>query len=105
MKLRIMDKTFVYLTGLAVLIILALLFMILGNIVANGWTRMSWEFLSGNPREGMTQAAFPRHLWHRPSSPLDDHFRRASRRSRGHLFLRVRRSDLHAVSLVALCGG
>ena len=46
MKLRIMDKTFVYLTGLAVLIILALLFTILGNIVANGWTRISWEFLS-----------------------------------------------------------
>ncbi len=54
MKLRIMDKTFVYLTGLAVLIILALLFVILGNIVANGWTRISWEFLSANPREGMT---------------------------------------------------
>jgi len=60
MKLRIMDKTFVYLTGLAVLIILALLFMILGNIVANGWTRISWEFLSGNPREGMTEGGiFP----------------------------------------------
>src|SRR6267143_822435 len=54
MKLRVMDKTFVFLTGLAVLIILALLFVILGNIVANGWTRISWEFLSGNPREGMT---------------------------------------------------
>jgi phosphate transport system permease protein len=54
MKLRLLDKTFVYLTGLAVLIILALLFTILGNIVANGWTRISWEFLSGDPREGMT---------------------------------------------------
>ncbi len=54
MKLRLMDKTFVYLTGLAVLIILSLLFTILGNIVANGWTRISWEFLSGDPREGMT---------------------------------------------------
>jgi len=54
MKLRVMDKSFVFLTGLAVLIILALLFVILGNIVANGWTRISWEFLSGNPREGMT---------------------------------------------------
>ncbi len=60
MKLRLMDKTFVYLTGLAVLIILALLFTILGNIVANGWTRISWEFLSGNPREGMTEGGiFP----------------------------------------------
>jgi len=35
MKLRLHDKTFVYLTGLAVLIILALLSTILGNIVAN----------------------------------------------------------------------
>lgn len=60
MKLRVMDKTFVFLTGLAVLIILALLFTILGNIVANGWTRISWEFLSGNPREGMTEGGiFP----------------------------------------------
>lgn len=60
MKLRLMDKTFVFLTGLAVLIILALLFTILGNIVANGWTRISWEFLSGNPREGMTEGGiFP----------------------------------------------
>jgi len=60
MKLRVMDKTFVFLTGLAVLIILALLFTILGNIVANGWTRISWEFLSANPREGMTEGGiFP----------------------------------------------
>jgi len=60
MKLRVMDKTFVFLTGLAVLIILALLVMILGNIIANGWTRISWEFLSGNPREGMTEGGiFP----------------------------------------------
>jgi len=60
MKLRLMDKTFVFLTGLAVLIILALLVMILGNIIANGWTRISWEFLSGNPREGMTEGGiFP----------------------------------------------
>jgi phosphate transport system permease protein len=60
MKLRVMDKTFVCLTGLAVLIILALLFTILGNIVANGWTRISWEFLSANPREGMTEGGiFP----------------------------------------------
>ena len=60
MKLRVMDKTFVCLTGLAVLIILALLFTILGNIVANGWTRISWEFLNGNPREGMTEGGiFP----------------------------------------------
>jgi phosphate transport system permease protein len=60
MKLRLMDKTFVCLTGLAVLIILALLFMIIANIVGNGWTRISWEFLSGDPREGMTKGGiFP----------------------------------------------
>jgi len=48
MKLRLMDKTFVF-SPARVLIILALLFTILGNIVANGWTRISWEFLSGDP--------------------------------------------------------
>lgn len=60
MKRRLMDKTFVGLTGLAVVVILALLGMILGNIIANGWTRITWEFISGNPREGMTQGGiFP----------------------------------------------
>lgn len=60
MKARVMDKTFVTLTGLAVLVILALLGFILGNIVVNGWSRMSWEFVSANPREGMTEGGiFP----------------------------------------------
>ena len=54
MKLRVFDRAFVWLTGVAVLLILAMLAAILGNIILNGWSRFTWEFVSANPREGMT---------------------------------------------------
>ena len=55
-----MDRTFVALTGISVLIILAMLAAILGNIVFNGWSRLTWEFVSAAPREGMTKGGiFP----------------------------------------------
>ncbi|MGH2652552.1 MAG: PstA family ABC transporter permease, partial [Actinomycetota bacterium] len=41
-------------TGLACLLILLMVAVILGNIVVHGWPRLSWEFLAGEPREGMT---------------------------------------------------
>lgn len=60
MKRRVIDRTFVALTGLASLIIVAMLAVVLGNIVFHGWERLSWEFLSSAPREGMTQGGvFP----------------------------------------------
>lgn len=60
MKPRLMDRTFVGLTALAVIIILAMLAVILGNIVINGWSRFTWEFLSAQPRQGMTEGGiFP----------------------------------------------
>lgn len=51
---RPVDKLFVALTGLAVIIILALLGVILANVVANGVQRLSFEFLSAPPSQGMT---------------------------------------------------
>lgn len=42
------------LTALAVLLIVAMLAVIIGNIVLHGWQRLSWEFLTASPREGMT---------------------------------------------------
>jgi phosphate transport system permease protein len=55
-----MDRTFVGLTALAVIIILAMLAVILGNIIFHGWSRFTWEFLSAQPRQGMTEGGiFP----------------------------------------------
>jgi phosphate transport system permease protein len=60
MPTRVMDKTFVVLTALASLVIVALLGIILGNIVMHGWARLSWEFLTAVPKEGMTEGGiFP----------------------------------------------
>lgn len=51
---------FTTLTGLACLIIVAMLAIILGNIAIHGWQRLSWEFISGEPRTGMTEGGiFP----------------------------------------------
>ena len=47
------DRTFVALTVLATVIIVAMLGIILGNIVYEGTERLSWEFLSAAPRDGM----------------------------------------------------
>lgn len=47
------DRTFVALTLLATVIIVAMLGIILGNIVYEGTARLSWEFLSAAPRDGM----------------------------------------------------
>jgi phosphate transport system permease protein len=50
---RPLDKVFVLLTGLAVVLILAMLAVIVGNVVRYGTERLSWEFLSAAPRQGM----------------------------------------------------
>jgi len=42
------------LTGVAALLIVAMVALIVGNIVWFGWSTVTWEFLVGNPREGMT---------------------------------------------------
>ncbi len=60
MKLRIMDRTCVTLTALAVIIILTMLGVILGNIIMHGWARFTWGFLTAEPTQGMTQGGiFP----------------------------------------------
>lgn len=42
------------LTGFAAFLIVAMVAVIIGNIVWFGWRTVTWEFLVGNPREGMT---------------------------------------------------
>lgn len=57
---RPVDKLFVGLTALAVIIILAMLGVILANVGANGVQRLSFEFLTAAPTQGMTQGGiFP----------------------------------------------
>jgi phosphate transport system permease protein len=53
-KANITGSFFTGLTLLATLIILAILFIITGNIIWNGHKIVSWEFISQAPREGMT---------------------------------------------------
>ena len=38
------------LTGLATLLILAILAVILGNIIINGWPNLTWHFVSTIPK-------------------------------------------------------
>ena len=44
---------FTGLCGLAVGIILLMLFLIIGNIVINGWSRFSWKFITHGTEAGM----------------------------------------------------
>lgn len=58
--IKVIGVFFTSLTGLACVLIVAMIAIILGNIAVNGWARLSWEFISGKPREGMTQGGiFP----------------------------------------------
>lgn len=54
------DGVFIALTGLAALTIIAVLAIVLGNIALHGWERLSWQFLTDQPRAGMTEGGiFP----------------------------------------------
>jgi phosphate transport system permease protein len=56
----IKGKFFVGMTQLAVVLIIAILFIILGIIVYQGRTKFSWEFISSFPTNGMTEGGiFP----------------------------------------------
>lgn len=53
-------KFFALMTGLATLIIIAMLVIIVGNVVVNGYSRITLEFLTEAPRMGMTEGGiFP----------------------------------------------
>lgn len=60
MKLRLADRGFMALAGLAILFIIAMLAVIIGNIVLHGWEQLTWEFLTATPTAGMTEGGiFP----------------------------------------------
>ncbi len=57
---RFLSRLFTSLTGLAVLLILAVLLTILVDALRGGLGKLSWEFISAAPREGMTEGGiFP----------------------------------------------
>jgi phosphate transport system permease protein len=54
------DRTLISLTTLATVIVLAMLFVVLGDVIIGGWGIISWEFISAAPRDGMTKGGiFP----------------------------------------------
>jgi phosphate transport system permease protein len=52
---RLVDRGLAGLAALAVVLIVAMLAVIIGNIVAHGWEKLTWEFLTAAPRVGMTE--------------------------------------------------
>lgn len=48
------DRLFVAALALSVLLILAILFVIIGNIAIHGLRQVTWEFVSQPPRDGLT---------------------------------------------------
>jgi len=51
---KAIDRSVVILCGAATVLILLMLVIILGNIIAHGTARLSWEFLTRPPTQGMT---------------------------------------------------
>src|SRR5437870_9638844 len=51
---KFVDRTFVVLSLAATVIILAILFVIIGNIAYHGTERLSWEFITAAPESAMT---------------------------------------------------
>ncbi len=59
-KKKFFDLSIKFITGFSAFIILSMVFIILGNIVVNGWGNINWEFISTSPKEGMTEGGiFP----------------------------------------------
>jgi len=59
-RLDLAGRTFTALSGFASLLIVLMVAVIVGEIAWNGWATVSWEFLAGAPREGMTKGGiFP----------------------------------------------
>ncbi len=54
MKNKIIGKAAVVVTGLATLLIIAVLVYMLTEIIINGKNYLTWEFLTQSPTEGMT---------------------------------------------------
>ena len=60
---RVSSGLFSGLTGVAAALLVAILLLIVGDAVAGGWTRLSWQFLTTAPAEGMTAGGIFPAIW------------------------------------------
>jgi phosphate transport system permease protein len=57
---NVADRTLIFLTTAATVIVLSMLLVVVGDIVIGGWGVISWEFVSKAPTDGMTKGGiFP----------------------------------------------
>lgn len=54
-RIRLVGWFFTALTAACCLLIVASVAIVLGDIVTHGWERLTWEFVSAEPRAGMTE--------------------------------------------------
>lgn len=60
LKRNIAGYSITFLTGFSAFLIIVAVLIVMGDIVVGGWTTLSWEFLTGEPTEGMTSGGiFP----------------------------------------------
>lgn len=60
MDRNLKDKIIEGLTGITVLLIIAIITLILVTIIKGGWSNLNWKFITEFPREGMTKGGiFP----------------------------------------------
>ncbi len=60
---KLKSGVFSGISGLAALLIVLALAVILIDAIRGGWTRLSWEFFTGDPTEGMTQGGIFPAIW------------------------------------------
>lgn len=60
LKRKLFGNSITLVTALSAFLIIATVAIIIGDILVGGWTTLSWEFLTGEPTEGMTSGGiFP----------------------------------------------
>jgi phosphate transport system permease protein len=60
LKKKLLGGSVTTLTAVSAFLVLAMVLVIMVDIVAGGWREITWDFLTGNPTEGMTKGGiFP----------------------------------------------
>lgn len=60
LKRKLFGNSITFVTACSAFLIIATVVVIVGDILLGGWTTLSWEFLTGEPTEGMTSGGiFP----------------------------------------------
>lgn len=57
---RLLGFSIPFFSGLSAFLIVLIVLIMMGDIIAGGWSTLSWEFLTSAPKEGMTEGGiFP----------------------------------------------